>query len=211
MSTDARDMDVDAPVQLRSFPRYGSESGPVARVDGQEPAVVWLTGPSGAGKSTIARALAAELRDRDRLVGIVDGDDLRGGLCSDLGFSATDRNENVRRAAEVAHLMSRTGMIVIVSLISPFRSGRAEARSLFEPGEFFESHVDAPLEVTELRDPKGLYRRARIGKIAQFTGIDSPYEVPQSPEIRLDTVSHTPNECVQMVLEMLARSGKVSV
>ncbi len=129
--------------------------------------------------------------------GCVDGDDLRGGLCSDLGFSATDRNENVRRAAEVAHLMSRTGMIVIVSLISPFRSGRAEARSLFEPGEFFESHVDAPLEVAELRDPKGLYRRARIGKIAQFTGIDSPYEVPQSPDIRLDTVSHTPNECAQ--------------
>jgi bifunctional enzyme CysN/CysC len=103
------------------------------------------------------------------------------------------------------------GMIVIVALISPFRSGREQARSLFEPGEFFESYVDAPLEVAELRDPKGLYRRARIGKIAQFTGIDSPYEAPESPEIRLDTVSHTPNECARMVLEVLAGAGKLTL
>jgi bifunctional enzyme CysN/CysC len=203
---------MDAAIRLRSVPCLESaQSAPAARLAGQEPAVVWLTGPSGAGKSTIARELSALLRDRDRVVGIVDGDDLRSGLCSDLGFSATDRNENVRRAAEVAHLMSRMGMIVIVALISPFRSGREQARSLFEPGEFFESYVDAPLEVAELRDPKGLYRRARIGKIAQFTGIDSPYEAPESPEIRLDTVSHTPNECARMVLEVLAGAGKLTL
>jgi adenylyl-sulfate kinase len=200
---------IDAALQLRSAPHYGPGVVPAGRIDGQEPAVVWLTGRSGAGKSTIARALGTELRDRDRSVGMVDGDDLRSGLCSDLGFSATDRNENVRRAAEVARLMSRTGMIVIVSLISPFRDGRAQARSLFEPGEFFESYVDTPLEVTEQRDPKGLYRRARRGKIPQFTGIDSPYEAPDSPEICLHTVGHTPIECAHMVLELLARSGKI--
>jgi adenylyl-sulfate kinase len=196
-------------MQLRSAPTYDSEVIQAARIVGQQPAVVWLTGPSGAGKSTIARALATELRNRNRAVGMIDGDDLRSGLCNDLGFSATDRNENVRRAAEVARLMSRTGMIVIVALISPFRSGRDQARSMFEPEEFFETYVDTPLEVTELRDPKGLYRRARIGKIAQFTGIDSPYEIPESPDIRLDTVSQTPNECARTVLDALKRSGRL--
>ena len=138
---------------------------------------------------------------------MVDGDDLRGGLCSDLGFSATDRNENVRRAAEVARLMSRTGMIVIVSLISPFRERpRSRRGRCSSPASSSSRYVDTPMEVTELRDPKGLYRRARRGKVPQFTGIDSPYEAPDSPEIRLETVGHTPSDCAHMLLEMLAQA-----
>lgn len=176
----------------------------------QQPAVVWLTGVSGAGKTTIAHELEARLRRLGCATGTVDGDELRSGLCSDLGFSLADREENVRRAGEVARMMARAGMIVIVSLISPCRSSRAEVRALFEPGEFFEAYVDTPLEVAELRDPKGLYRRARDGRIDQFTGIDSPYEPPEDPEIRLDTVENTPGECAQIVLETLVRAGRLS-
>jgi len=176
----------------------------------QQPAVVWLTGVSGAGKSTIARELEAELRALGRAVGRVDGDDLRSGLCSDLGFSLADREENVRRAGEVARMMVHSGMIVIVSLISPCRASRDQVRAMFEPGEFFEAYVDTPLEVAELRDPKGLYRRARGGGIDQFTGIDSPYEPPESPEIRLDTVEHTPNECALSVLDALVQANRLS-
>jgi adenylyl-sulfate kinase len=176
----------------------------------QLPAVVWLTGPSGAGKTTIALELAGELRARGLMVAMLDGDDLRSGLCSDLGFSEDDRSENVRRTAEVARLMTRGGMIVIVSLISPFRTGRAQARALFESDEFFEAYVDTPIEVAELRDPKGLYRRARNGQIPQFTGIDSPYEPPESPEIRLDTMTYTPPECALTVMETLVSAGRLS-
>ncbi len=173
-------------------------------------AVIWLTGRSGAGKTTIARQLELELHARGLMVGMLDGDDLREGLCSDLGFSEADRTENIRRTAEVAHLMTRAGLIVIVSLISPFRAGREQARSLFEPGEFFETYVHTPPEVAELRDPKGLYRRARNGQIAQFTGIDSPYEPPESPELRLETVGHTPRECALTVLQMLVKAERIS-
>ena len=173
----------------------------------QRPAVVWLTGPSGAGKTTIARELQRQLEQRGLMVGALDGDDLRTGLCRGLGFSECDRAENVRRAIEVAHLMTRAGLIVIVSLISPFRAGRAQARARFATDEFFEVHVDTPLDVAERRDPKGLYRRARRGHISQFTGIDSPYEPPEHPEVTLDTVARTPAECAHTVLEALARAG----
>lgn len=177
----------------------------------QLPAVIWLTGPSGAGKTTISGVLEAEFHRLELMVGTLDGDDLRTGLCSDLGFSAEDRSENIRRTAEAAHLMTRAGLIVIVSLISPFRAGRALARSLFEPDEFFEVHVDTPIEVAEQRDPKGLYRRARNGEIRQFTGIDSPYEPPESPEVRLDTVAFTPEQCARIVMERMARAGRLAL
>jgi adenylyl-sulfate kinase len=185
---------------------------PVGAASGhrQLPGVIWLTGRSGAGKTTIACELELELERRGRMVGRLDGDDLRTGLCSDLGFSEWDRSENVRRAAEAAHLMTRAGLIVIVSLIAPFRASRAEARALFAPGEFFEIYVDTPLEVAELRDPKGLYRRARSGQITQFTGIDSPYEPPESPELRLETVASTPLECALMILELFAHRNALS-
>jgi len=175
----------------------------------QQPAVIWLTGVSGAGKSTIANELEAELRALGCAVGTVDGDELRGGLCRDLGFSLADREENVRRAGEVARLMVRSGMIVIVSLISPCRASRDQVRALFEHGEFFEAYVDTPLEVAELRDPKGLYRRARAGRIGEFTGIDSPYEPPEAPEIRLDTIEHTPSECALIVVDTLVQAQRL--
>lgn len=183
---------------------------PVESPPEQLPAVVWLTGRSGAGKTTIARQLELELHARGLMVGMLDGDDLREGLCSDLGFSEADRTENIRRTAEVAHQMTRAGLIVIVSLISPFRAGREQARALFEPGEFFETYVHTPPEVAELRDPKGLYRRARDGQIAQFTGIDSPYEPPQAPELLIETVGHTPRECALTVLQMLIQARRIS-
>jgi bifunctional enzyme CysN/CysC len=181
-----------------------------APVQRQTSAVVWLTGRSGAGKTTIAYELQRELEQRGLMVGSLDGDDLRGGLCRDLGFSECDRAENVRRAAEAAHLMSTAGLIVIVSLISPFRAGRAQARARFAPGEFFEVFVDTPLEVAELRDPKGLYRRARRGEIRQFTGLDSPYEAPESPEITLDTVAFTPAQCALTVIDALTGAGRLA-
>ena len=178
-------------------------------VPGQRPTVVWLTGLSGAGKSTIARQVETELRTRARAVATIDGDALRAGLCSDLGFSPADRDENVRRAAEVARLMARSGLIVLVSLISPFRESRAQARALFEPGEFVEAYVNTPFNVAETRDPKRLYRHARQGDIDQFTGMDSPYEPPLSPEVELDTVAHTPSECAQLVIGALVSAGRI--
>ena len=182
---------------------------PVAAAAGERqlPGVIWLTGRSGAGKTTIARALEPELERRGLIVARLDGDDLRTGLCSDLGFSVYDRSENVRRAAEAARLMTRSGLIVIVSLISPFRAARAQARALFADGEFFEVYVDTPLEIAELRDPKGLYRRARGGQIAQFTGIDSPYEAPEAPELRLETVTSTPAECALKIIDAFEHRG----
>lgn len=176
----------------------------------QLPTVVWLTGLSGAGKTTIAVELERLLTARGHATGRIDGDDLRAGLCMDLGFSEQDRAENVRRAAEVAQLMARSGLVVIVTLISPLRHTRDAARALFAPDEFFEVHVATPLEAAERRDPKGLYRRARRGEIKRFTGIDSPYEPPESPEVRLDTLTHTPHDCALEVLDALADAGRLT-
>ena len=151
--------------------------------------VLWFTGLSGAGKSTIANLVVARLQaDRQRAV-LLDGDDLRRGLNRDLGFSAADRAENVRRVAEVARLMADAGLIVVVALISPFRADRALARGLFGPGQFLEIFVDTELAVAEARDVKGLYRRARQGLLPAFTGIGSPYEPPLDPDIRIATAS----------------------
>jgi adenylyl-sulfate kinase len=177
---------------------------------GQRPLALWLTGISAAGKSTIANMVERELHDRGYHTYLLDGDNVRRGLNSDLGFTADDRIENIRRVAEVARLMADAGLIVIVSFISPFRAERRMARSLFEAGEFFEIFVDAPLAVAERRDPKGLYRKARSGELRNFTGIDSPYERPENPELRVDTARLGPAEAVAEVLALLERAGMVA-
>lgn len=174
---------------------------------GQRPAVVWLTGISGAGKSTIANLVEAELHRRRNHTYLLDGDNIRHGLNSDLGFTAADRVENIRRVAEVARLMADAGLIVIVSFISPFRAERMMARSLLEPGDFVEVWVDTPLEIAEARDPKGLYRKARRGELVNFTGVDSPYEPPENAELRIDTTTVSPEEAAQEIVGTLERGG----
>lgn len=180
-----------------------------ARVEllGQRPCVVWFTGLSGAGKSTIANLLEVELHTRGRATYLLDGDNVRHGLNKDLGFSATDRVENVRRVAEVARLMVDAGLVVIVSLISPFRSERRMARDLFQDDEFVEVYVNTPLALAEQRDRKGLYKKARRGELKNFTGIDSPYEEPERPEVEIFTPSCTPAEAVDRLLAYLAVIG----
>jgi bifunctional enzyme CysN/CysC len=158
-----------------------------ARSKGQQPRCVWFTGLSGAGKSTIANLVDQRLLALGHHTYVLDGDNIRHGLNKDLGFTEEDRVENIRRVAEVARLMTDAGLIVLVSFISPFRAERRMARALFEPGEFLEVFVDTPLAEAERRDLKGLYAKARAGEIPNFTGIDSPYEVPEAPELRLDT------------------------
>ncbi|MFL5823137.1 MAG: sulfate adenylyltransferase subunit CysN [Solirubrobacteraceae bacterium] len=176
----------------------------------QQPTVLWLTGLPGAGKSTLANLIEVELHRRGHLTYLLDGDNIRHGLCTDLGFTPSDRAENIRRIAEVARLMVDAGLIVIVSFISPFRAERQMARSLFESGEFLEIHVDTPLAVAEERDPKGLYKKARRGELANFTGIDSPYEPPESPELRIDTTAGPAPDGARQVIEHLERSGRLA-
>lgn len=171
---------------------------------GQQPKCIWLTGLSGAGKSTIASALEKSLSDAGRHVYVLDGDNVRHGLNRDLGFSALDRQENIRRVAEVAHLMVDAGLIVIVALISPFRSDRAAARTLFAPKEFIEVYVDASLRACEGRDTKGLYALARSGKLKEFTGIDSPYESPNMPEVHVFTEQQSLMDCIAEIEARIA-------
>ncbi len=166
----------------------------------QKPMCLWFTGLSGAGKSTIACLLERRLFGAGRHTYVLDGDTIRRGLNKDLGFSDADREENMRRVAEVSRLFVDAGLVVIVSLISPFCAERQTARSRFQPGEFAEIFIDAPLEECERRDPKGLYAKARSGQLRDFTGIDSVYEAPESPELRLDTVAHTPEKCVEGII-----------
>ena len=170
---------------------------------GQQPRCVWLTGLSGAGKSTIAAALEQRLFAVGRHSYVLDGDEMRHGLNSDLGFSDADRIENIRRVAEVARVMVDAGLIVIVALIAPFRVDRLKARALFSADEFIEVFVDAPLELCEARDPKGLYAKARRGEIPYFTGIDSAYEEPAQPDVHLRTDAMTLNDCITVVLSRL--------
>ncbi|MBE7218964.1 MAG: sulfate adenylyltransferase subunit CysN [Caulobacteraceae bacterium] len=178
-----------------------------AALKGQAPAVVWLTGLSGAGKSTVANRLEARLHAEGRHTYLLDGDNVRHGLNRDLGFSDADRAENVRRVAETAKLMTDAGLIVIVAFISPFRAERDAARALMTGATFMEVHVDAPLAVAEARDPKGLYAKARAGEIKGFTGVDSPYEPPLDPEVRLDTSRLTPDAAVARIVAELQRRG----
>lgn len=180
-----------------------------AHSKGQNPCLLWFTGLSGAGKSTVAGLVECSLAARGGHTYLLDGDNLRHGLCRDLAFSATDRIENIRRAGEVARLMTDAGLIVLSAFISPFRSDRALVRSLMPVGEFIEIFVDAPLGECERRDPKGLYGRARAGQIINFTGLDSPYEVPQEPEIHLDTLRNDAITCAAQVMAYLERSGLI--
>ncbi len=177
-------------------------------VDPTTPAfVVWFTGISGAGKSTIAEGVERRLRALDVVVHNLDGDALRTGLNSDLGFSDDDRNENIRRIGEVARLFNLAGVSVLVAAISPFREGRDRVRTLIGPGRFVEVHVDTPLDVAESRDVKGLYRKARSGQLANFTGIDSPYEAPLDPELRIDATLSTSDDEADEVVTTLRRMG----
>ncbi|PRA11477.1 MULTISPECIES: adenylyl-sulfate kinase [Pseudomonas] len=171
----------------------------------QKPAVIWMTGISASGKSTIADALDIAVQEQGRITAIIDGDSVRGGLCRDLGFTDSDRDENIRRVAEVARLMLEAGLIVIVALISPSSASRHYARSIIGNEFFIEVHVDVPLETAEHRDPKGLYKKARAGLIKHFTGIDSHYDVPVFPEVHLDTQALSVAQSVETILDWVTR------
>jgi len=179
----------------------------LAEQKAQRPAVLWFTGLSGSGKSTIANALQKRLFALGKHTFNLDGDNVRHGLNRDLGFTDADRVENIRRVANVARLMSDAGLITLVSFISPFRSERQMARGLMADGEFIEIHVNTPLEVAETRDVKGLYKKARAGEIKNFTGISSPYEPPQNPELRIDTVDRSPEDAAEEILNYLRENG----
>jgi bifunctional enzyme CysN/CysC len=169
----------------------------------QKPAVLWMTGLSGSGKSTIANIVEKKLVRMNRHTFLLDGDNVRHGLNKDLGFTDADRVENIRRVGEVAKLMTDAGLIVITAFISPFREERDMVRGMMQPGEFVEVFVDTPLEEAERRDVKGLYAKARSGALKNFTGIDSPYEAPQNPEIRIDTTAMTPDEAADLIIAKL--------
>ncbi|WP_246693861.1 adenylyl-sulfate kinase [Methylobacterium sp. WL18] len=176
---------------------------------GQRPVIAWLTGLSGSGKSSIANAVDRKLTQAGRATMVLDGDNLRHGLNRDLGFTASDRIENIRRAAETAKLMAEAGVVTIVSLISPFREERAAARAIAGDIEFLEVFVDTPLGICEARDPKGLYERARSGKIPHFTGISAPYEAPAEPDLTLVTagrgVAASAQPLVQTLMQLSAQ------
>jgi bifunctional enzyme CysN/CysC len=174
-----------------------------AAVKNQKPAVLWMTGLSGAGKSTIANLVEKKLARMNRHTFLLDGDNLRHGLNKDLGFTEADRVENIRRVGEVAKLMTDAGLIVITAFISPFRAERDMVRAMMPEGEFIEVHIDTPLADAEARDVKGLYAKARAGMLKNFTGIDSPYEAPLTPEIRIDTTQMTADEAAQVIVDHL--------
>jgi bifunctional enzyme CysN/CysC len=180
------------------------------RLMGQKPVVLWFTGLSGAGKSTIANLVEKRLYALGRHSYLLDGDNVRHGLNKDLGFTEGDRVENVRRVGEVARLMVDAGLIVLTAFISPFRAERALARSLVEDGEFMEIHVDTPLDVAESRDVKGLYKKARRGELRNFTGIDSPYEAPETPDLRLNTAEIAAERAADLVIELLRERGVIA-
>lgn len=182
-----------------------------AALKNQSPMCIWMTGLSGAGKSTIANTLEARLHEAGLHTYNLDGDNVRHGLNKDLGFTDEARAENVRRVAEVARLMVDAGLIVIVSMISPFAAQRAFARSLFADGEFCEVFVDSRIEDCISRDPKGLYAKALSGQLKNFTGLDSPYETPQMPEVHIATAGMTPVEAASEILEWVASTNEAYV
>ena len=187
----------------------GPEAACAPKKLSQAPRVLWFTGLSGAGKSTIANLVERRLHALGRATYILDGDNVRHGLNRDLGFTDADRVENIRRVAEVAKLMADAGIIVLVSFISPFRAERRMARDMMADGEFVEVHVDTPLAEAERRDVKGLYKQARSGALKNFTGIDSPYEAPESPEIRIDTTRVTPEAAAEALVDKLMSTARL--
>ncbi len=187
-------------------------SGSADRASPRQPGlVVWFTGLSGSGKTTLARAVEADLLAQGRPCYVLDGDLLRQGLCRDLGLSAFDRQENIRRAGEVAALFADAGLIALVALISPYAASRAQARAAAPAGRFIEVHVATPLAVCEQRDPKGLYRRFRAGQMTGLTGCDAPYEEPERPELRLDTMCQTLTECKARNLSIIDTTSESRV
>lgn len=168
-------------------------------------AILWFTGLSGAGKSTLAHAVEEQLHRMGCRTFVLDGDNVRHGLCGDLGFSAADRVENIRRIGEVAKLFMEAGVIVLTAFISPFREDRDKVRAMVQPGEFIEIYCQCPIDVCEQRDVKGLYKKARAGEISQFTGISSAYEPPGTPELALKTAETDLHDCVQKVLQVFMK------
>ena len=178
--------------------------------NGHRGAIIWFTGLSGAGKSTLAHAVEEELHQMGCRTFVLDGDNVRHGLCGDLGFSAKDRIENIRRIGEVAKLFMEAGVIVLTAFISPFRADRERVRGMVEHGDFIEIFCDSTIEVCESRDVKGIYKKARAGQIADFTGISSPYEAPENPEITVNTGEAELDACVQQVIDKIMQRGVVS-
>ena len=176
-------------------------------MNGHRSAILWFTGLSGAGKSTLAHAVEEHLHRMGYRTFVLDGDNVRHGLCGDLGFSAADRAENIRRIGEVAKLFMEAGVIVLTAFISPFREDRNRVRAMVKPGELIEIYCQCPVEVCEQRDVKGLYKKARAGEIAQFTGISSVYEPPEMPELVLNTADADLHECVQKVLQIFSKDS----
>jgi len=176
----------------------------------QKGCVIWFTGLSGSGKSTVANQVAAHLHQSGRITYVLDGDNIRHGLNKNLGFSPEDRQENIRRIGEVAKLFADAGLITTTAFISPYRQDRDTVRGIMSPDRFIEVFVDCPLEVCESRDPKGLYKKARAGELKGFTGIDAPYEAPQSPELVVDTNQLDVTGCTEQVITYLTEHGLTS-
>jgi adenylylsulfate kinase len=173
----------------------------------QRPCLLWFTGLSGSGKSTIAGAVESKLAERLQHTYLMDGDNVRHGLCGDLAFSEEDRNENIRRVGEVANLMVDSGLIVLTAFISPFKFNREVVRGMLKEGEFIEVFIDTPISECEKRDPKGLYMKARAGEIKDFTGIDSPYEAPENAEIVIKNINISIDDAASEVIEFLDTRG----
>ena len=175
--------------------------------NGHRGAIIWLTGLSGAGKSTLAHAVEDKLHQIGCRTFVMDGDNVRHGLCGDLGFSRQDRKENIRRIGEVAKLFMEAGVIVLTAFISPFRADRERVRGMVEHGDFIEIYCNTPIEICENRDVKGLYKKAREGQISEFTGISSPYEVPENPELTVNTGGSELDDCVRQIIGEMGQRG----
>jgi len=180
------------------------------RLNGHKSFILWFTGLSGSGKSTIANALEQRLHQMGLRTYLLDGDNIRHGLNADLGFGPEDRRENIRRIGEVAKLFVDAGVIVLAAFISPYRADRQMVREMVAPGEFIEIYVKCPLEVCERRDPKGLYRKARSGEIAEFTGISAPYEEPENPEVLIKTDKESVEKALKKVIDVLRGKGLIN-